>query len=232
MAYNNTKNLLMCTWLAAALSGCQQSTDDIAKNVSSQLETRLSRETPAGAPAPRIGAIKVVQDSGTKYQGVVTVLAYGSSAEIPLDIVADRKNVIYRVQDSEWQRAIASLNRARFANVEGQYSNIASDDAAVWDSFPAELKQQKTEFSQRLQTVTPVKRAGSVLFGSGCKSHECGSNVAAWAVDTNTARGYAITMVEGSTFHIYGGNPENLPRPLLDWAVESGMNTGNLVVMR
>ena len=82
----------------------------------------------------------------------------------------------------------------------------------------------------------PVQAIGNFWFGSGCKAHECGSEEAAWAIDRDEAKGYAVILTEGMhgrpTFSIYGGEPEQLPRTLLYWAVENGMNAFNSVHIR
>ena len=129
----------------------------------------------------------------------------------------------------------AEVNQQRVEAVEGQYSGVVVENDAIFSSFPDVLRRDKAIFAERLEVQIPVTLEANFWFGSGCKAHSCGREEAAWAIDRDIAKGYAVILtsgVAGPAFSIYGGEPDELPAPLLSWALGNGLNDSNWAASR
>ena len=119
-------------------------------------------------------------------------------------------------------------------NIEGHDSQVAVTSDAVFSLLPNALQRNKAKFAERLSVVIPVELVDTFWFGSGCAAHACDTDKAAWAIDKNSAKGYAVILtdsVDGPTFQIYGGEIDDLPGPIHLWALNLGMNRSNLRVV-
>lgn len=230
---------LQCLIAAILAAGCQPNTQTIGRQVGTQLQQQIDstfRENPG-----EIAVVKmtVVHDTGHKYEGLAEVAAYGGSVPLRLSVVADLHNAIYNISPSAWSRFEKGVYAQKLAPLTSDanfvYSNVAVDNATILSCFPSSLKKDKQEFAERLDTVVPVVRRGIYFIGTGCKAHECGSEQAAWAINTETGKGVAIIQtvdrMGGEEFSLYGTQIEQLPPPLLEWAIQSGMTDMNSAVV-
>ena len=120
---------------------------------------------------------------------------------------------------------VAACNQSQL-RLDETFTKSCSDvilEPRLFSLMPKTLEADKDLFKERLQTVPPVEKNGRYWFGSGCKTHECGINGAAWALDEDGV-GVAIILKEipkrkeesDQEFVIYGAT-ESSPMPLLDW---------------
>lgn len=222
--------LLMICFLLTV--GCQPNVEVIASKVQLLLQEKL--DIAFGNHDVRVENVVVVRETGNKYQGVANVTSYGASTNLKLAILADGTNIIYETTAVDWASFITFVNQKKVKAVEGKYSDVAVNNETVFSCFPDSMRKDKAKFVERLSTVMPVELQSAFWFGNGCKAHECGSEEAAWAIDPDNAKGYAIILSDGGagpTFSIHGGKPEDLPPPLLSWALEKGMTRKNSVVI-
>lgn len=222
------------------LNACGPSTEHVSATVAAQLQERINNEIPEKPGTVSVSKVVVVQESGHKYKGLATVLAYGTPLTLSLQISADRKNVIYDLSSADWAEFLKAAHQSKFKSIDGKYSDVAVRDELIFTSFPATLAQDKAKFAERLQVVSPVQRDDNMVFGSGCEPHLCTFEAAAWIINTTTGRGSAIiettSIPTGSEpmkhFAVYGENIEHLPPRLLEWAVDSGMTSLNSVLVQ
>ena len=230
---------LPCLALAALVAACQPNTETIGRQVGTQLQQQIDstfREKPGEVA---VAKMTVVHDTGHKYEGLAEIAAYGGSVPLRLSIVADLHNAIYNISPSAWTRFEQGVYAQKLAPLTSDthfvYSNVAIDNATILSCFPSSLEKDKKAFADRLDTVIPVVRRGIYFIGTGCKAHECGSEQAGWAIDSTTGRGVAIIQTAdrmgGEEFSVYGTQIEQLPPPLLEWAIQSGMTDMNSVVI-
>jgi len=224
--------LLLASFCAVAL-GCQPSPEVVGHKVQVQLQQRL--DATFGGGNVKVSDVVVAHDND-KYDGAANVKAFGASTTLKMVILANQKDVIYEISPADWNAFVVAVNNQKAKTAEGKYSDVAVSNGIVFSCFPKTLQKDKARFAKRLEVVVPVKRDGDFWFGSGCTAHECGDEEAAWAIDGDKAKGYAIILYStsrvGKSFQIYGGEPNELPPPLLSWALERGMNDFNSAVIR
>ncbi len=70
------------------------------------------------------------------------------------------------------------------------------------------LGKEYKRFSDRIIVAGPVEKARGLVFGAGCKPHDCGTNEAAYAFD-DAGRAYASITTGGKT-KFYGDPPKEI----------------------
>lgn len=230
---------LPCLVVASVVAACQPNTQTIGRQVGTQLQQQIDstfREKPGEV---EVATMTIVHDTGHKYEGLAEVAAYGGRVPLRLSVVADVHNAIYNISPSAWSRFEQGVYAQKLAPLTSDanfvYSNVAVDNATILSCFPSSLKKDRQEFAERLATVDPVVRRGIYFIGTGCKAHECGSEQAAWAINSTTGKGVAIIQtvdrMGSEEFSVYGAQIEQLPPPLLEWAIQSGMTDMNSAVI-
>lgn len=226
--------ILFLTLYCVFAAGCQPNPETIGGKVQPLLQKKL--DYTFGNDDVKVASILAIREAGNKYQGVANITAFNTSViTLKLAIVADGNNVIYETTPFDWLTFVGTINQQKLKAIEDQYSNVAVINNAVFSCFPKTLRQDRAVFAERLATVSPVQLEANFWFGSGCKAHECGTEAAAWAIDKDSAKGYAVILthgVAGPTFSIYSDEPYKLPDHLISWAIENGMNRTNFIAVK
>lgn len=124
-----------------------------------------------------------------------------------------------------------------FSDLIGKYSNEILQPK-YHKYYPPILEGDFDFFSKRIGTTMPIEQKGKYLFGEGCLPHSCGSEAAAWALNTETGKMTVIILHQleldnkapRSIFSIYLAEDEAMPAPLDAWARENGANESNMEV--
>jgi hypothetical protein len=223
------------------ISACQPTTQSIATQILPPLHHKLEETLGTNDPTLKINSIKVVQENGHRYGGVADISVYGSHQLLKISILADHDNVIYETSEADWNSFVAAANRKRFESLDGKLSDVVLHDTSIWSVFPTRLQSDKDSFSERLEVVVPIEKRDSYWFGSGCKTHQCDTDQAAWLIDGETSHAYVIVKILEKLpntdpleyFGIYGvSSKSDLPPALLAWAIDNGMTEANSAVVR
>ncbi len=219
------------------LSGCHQPPD--IDNVAADAKAEFQRQLNQGYADKQatVQKVSVVQITAPKYEGEATVAAFNSTFTVPLVVTSDGKTTLVTTDEQKLTTGFELALQHDLATLKGKYSDYILSPA-MFDLMPASLKAVKTDFSARLNVVSPIDSDDRYYFGSGCAPHECGMNEAAWAIDKMTGKGAAVIvkyipdspgMASHENFQLYGATVETLPPPLAAWADQQGMTNMNEV---
>lgn len=250
--------IIICAGLAL-LVGCSPNPDQVGKSAQAALQKDMDKSDQLRSDHLRVEKVVAIHTTGSAFTGAATISGHGKEFQLPMDITADKENVIYTTKAGDWSSFADSVVNARGAVFLQAYSDVVLKPDVFDEFMPKLLKPDFSAFKQNLDVVTPVAAGDGYWFGSGCRAHECGIYEAAWAVDQKTGAGYAIIMgsdeeamkkleqstgtsastVDGSnatdykTFHIYvdSGSLGDIPKPIVDWAQEHGATNLNTVIV-
>lgn len=225
---------LTALFAALCLAACQQSTSDISAKAKAQLQQSIDQALQSTASTASVSSVVVVKEEGNKYLGEATVDAYGGSFKEKFVILADSKQVMLNVDEMTKNALVAQIIGQRLSTLDRAYSD-AILEPRYFTMMPPELQKNRDAFAERLQTIVPIEKIGPYYFGSGIKARSGGSDEAAWAINSTNGQGFAVVMITGKfgvSYSVYGAEPLKLPKPLLDWAVENGMNRSNYAYIR
>jgi len=235
---NMSIKIILKVSLVSALmftAACAPSVSDVEKRASQSLSDKLHSDYPAENIT--IKDVSAVLTSKNHFEGTAHATMYGKDFDIPLGITSDGKTTIIYPDESKVDAQISAHREALLDVLKGKYSDSILEPQLT-SFFPDSLKKHVDEFKGRLETVVPIEATNYYYFGSGGKAHSFGSDEAAWAIDRTNGHLSAITMVSSEwaggisiAYHLYGGTLDSLPPPLLQWAIEHGVNQDNSVNM-
>ena len=216
------------------LSGCRPSPsiDSVTAETKAQLQRQLDQDyADRHATVERVG---LVQTTAPKYEGSATVIAYGSTLDVPLAVTSDGKTTLVTIDNQKLEDGFQSTLQHKLALLDGKYSDYIVTPT-IFALMPASLQSAKADLSARLGVIVPIDSDGRYYFGSGCAPHECTMNEAAWAIDKMTGKGTAVIMEYSQSgvsaheeFRLFGTTLDALPHPLAVWAGQHGMNEANV----
>ncbi|WP_310630787.1 hypothetical protein [Paraburkholderia sp.] len=217
---------------ALSLAACGPSNDKIAGDVQQQIQAKVQNDLKLGAPDVKVEGITVVNQNGSEYAAAGNLDAFGVKIPLNFKVLADREHTIIQADTDSWRAIEDATNRARLQQLDGKYSDKAATIPSIFALFPPALQARRTEFTDRLETISSIHTYGPYLFGQGCKAHECLSDETAWVINKNTGKAYAILLetsppTNTPNFYIFGGELQELPSILVDWAADKGMTEIN-----
>lgn len=77
------------------------------------------------------------------------------------------------------------------------------------------------ELMELIGVAGPAEVEGGFLFGRGCKPHDCGFSEAGFAIEVATGRPFAVLKTEVEGTRVLGGELDDLPPSLREFAVET-----------
>lgn len=225
------KTLTFCMGVVAILlSACGQSKDEIVKKTENILANELGSYAKKEYFEAEVSNVTLVRQEkeGNSYEGIATLSEYGESIRLPIHVAADDSNVLVKF---DLLPALQKISIDKWSKVVGKYPFDLFGRPDFKAAFSEDVRKIWPEITDRLSVSIPIVREGDYIFGAGCKAHFCGTDEAAFVIDSATGQGemiYISSRGEGLGINaqaftkasMTGGNLHKLPPPLLSWAIE------------
>lgn len=102
------------------LFGCGLSTEEIGKTVRASMQQRFDSDPQFKGFGLMVEAVTVVKQ-GDKFQGIARIMRAGEQHDVPIEIAADGKNVMWQAQPA----AFMFLAQAQMQNINNEVSDNA-----------------------------------------------------------------------------------------------------------
>jgi hypothetical protein len=185
--------------------------------------------------------VEMVPLSQNQFDGNLTVVKNGAVLFLPAKISSDGSAAVVHLDMSSLKGGKVEADYVADKPLIQSLETINSYDIIKPEYrrlFPKSLVKDLPKLSQRAEVGYPVEIRGNFVYGSTCKAHACSMDEAVWVVNRSTGRMTAIVMqtqvFDSSAysgkrrFTIYGARANTLPAPLVQWANEYQMNTGEI----
>jgi hypothetical protein len=87
---------LAAIWLLFALTGCEQSTQDIGQVVKTSMQKKFDSDAEFSKWHLTVTSVDVLHHAANTYQGLAHVTYKGRSHDIPVEVTADGSNVMWK----------------------------------------------------------------------------------------------------------------------------------------
>lgn len=149
---------------------------------------------------------------------------------LPAAPINENKNTVENTDKLEIRTEIEPLleqqDRQFDLNELGdQHPTVIFDNQSIKEQFQFILGNNYEGLVKNLDVASGIKVDGDFYFGSGCATHSCGTEEAAFAV--NSVNGHIFAAIlEDKKIKIFGVNDlESLPSPLYNWYKSHLSNT-------
>lgn len=100
-----------------SISGCGLSRSDIEDNVAAELQNTLDNDANFKKHDLIVEYVRVFKKEGNSYKGIATVTFRGAKYQVPMDIVVDRREIIWEVDSREFH----FVTRAELEEIERKF---------------------------------------------------------------------------------------------------------------
>jgi hypothetical protein len=190
----------MLTVLVAASIGIAACTlppsiDQVRKDAQIKLQKELDGDFKGKGLS--VKSIEIVHLQGPKYQGVATVRTIRSEFPVPIDIVSDGQDTLVTTDHMKLTLGLRNDFNARFNGLSEKQSDYIFN-RALFDLLPTDLTHDKSDFAdfkKRFEWTDKIQHEGRFYLGSGCMADDCGSDVAAWIIDSETGESAVVIKI-------------------------------------
>ncbi|ENZ79594.1 MULTISPECIES: hypothetical protein [Ralstonia] len=136
-------DLMACVTTFALLSACSPSPEQVAKEVKTMFQNRLSSEAGMADLHATVSTVTLIRDQGNRYGGVATVNVDGKAHEVPIKVLADGKSVMYEADSASMGFLLEAQMKKLFpVQKPAQAATAPSHDDAVPDDVAHLIAQE------------------------------------------------------------------------------------------
>jgi hypothetical protein len=147
------KKFALLAGLIFALAACQPSTQGIAENIKSRLQSRFDSEPEFKPYHLTVSEVDVIHEEGNRYRGLATVAMNATKHDVNLTILDDGEHGMYELEPG----AFNFLQAAR----------LASENPHRAGSDPCAANLSRDERLKRLASFGNVRQNGEQQFSAG-----------------------------------------------------------------